>query len=76
LTAARAHQLTADDPDYAIRDLYDAIANGKPPAWKFYIQVMTMAQADACLFNPFDLTKVRQVDENSNRVNIAGVAIH
>ena len=59
LPAARAHQLGADDPDYAIRDLYNAIARKETVAWKFFIQVMSLEQANNCAFNPFDLTKVQ-----------------
>jgi catalase len=39
LTAARADQLKIDDPDYATRDLYNAIASGDFPKWDFKIQV-------------------------------------
>ncbi len=46
------------DPDYALRDLYNNIAEGKFPSWKMYIQVMTMEQAEEAEQNPFDLTKV------------------
>ncbi|KAL0276945.1 UNVERIFIED_CONTAM: hypothetical protein PYX00_004400 [Menopon gallinae] len=53
-----AGKLSADDPDYSIRDLYNAIANGKFPSWTFYIQVMTFEEAERHRFNPFDLTKV------------------
>ncbi|XP_011550901.3 catalase [Plutella xylostella] len=58
LPAARAAELSASDPDYSIRDLYNAIARGEFPSWTFYLQVMTMAEAESCKFNPFDLTKV------------------
>lgn len=34
-----ANKMQADDPDYAIRDLYDAIERGEYPEWKFCIQV-------------------------------------
>lgn len=54
----RAGPLSAEDPDYSIRDLYNAIERGEPPSWTFYIQVMTFEQADKHKFNPFDLTKV------------------
>ncbi|XP_065906105.1 catalase-like isoform X2 [Dysidea avara] len=46
------------NPDYAIQDLYDAIANGNFPSWTMSIQVMTFEQAEKWKFNPFDLTKV------------------
>jgi len=58
LSAERASQLASQDPDYAIRDLYNAIANGNFPQWNFYIQVMTFAEAETFRWNPFDLTKV------------------
>jgi catalase len=58
LDAAKAHELTANDPDYAIRDLYNSIAKGEFPSWTFKIQVMTFEQAESFRFNPFDLTKV------------------
>ena len=38
--------------------LYGAINSGAFPKWTMYVQVMTQAQADASVFNPFDVTKV------------------
>ena len=58
LSADEAGALASSDPDYATRDLYNAIAEGKPPSWTMFLQVMTYAQAAACPFDPFDLTKV------------------
>ncbi|GIY52221.1 catalase [Caerostris darwini] len=58
LTNEAARELAGTDPDYAIRDLYDAITNGNFPSWTFYIQVMTFEQARNFQFNPFDVTKV------------------
>ncbi|XP_064488903.1 catalase-like isoform X1 [Ornithodoros turicata] len=55
---AYAEELAGRDPDYSIRDLYNAIANGQHPTWTMYIQVMTFDQARTWKFNPFDLTKV------------------
>ncbi|KAF5278969.1 hypothetical protein FQA39_LY05647 [Lamprigera yunnana] len=54
----RAAELASSDPDYGIRDLYNAIANKKFPTYNTSIQVMTAEQAAASKFNPFDLTKV------------------
>ena len=51
-------QVAKQDPDHAIRDLYNAIAAGDHPTWTMYIQVMTFQQAEQWYFNPFDLTKV------------------
>ncbi|CAB3404199.1 unnamed protein product [Caenorhabditis bovis] len=58
LTAAEAGRLAGEDPDYATRDLYEAIENGNYPVWTMYIQVMTFEQAEKWEFNPFDVTKV------------------
>jgi catalase len=58
LSAADADKIASSDPDYTIRDLFNAIGNKNPPSWTMYFQVMTFAQTEACPFNPFDLTKV------------------
>ena len=58
LPVEKAHKLSADDPDYAIHDLFNAIANGSFPSWSVYIQVMTFEEAEKFRWNPFDLTKV------------------
>jgi catalase len=58
LSAARAGQLAGENPDYAIEDLYNAIASGDFPSWSVYIQVMTLSQAETHRDNPFDVTKV------------------
>jgi len=58
LPAEKAHQISADDPDYSIHDLYNAIADGNFPSWTMYIQVMTFKEAETHKWNPFDLTKV------------------
>ena len=53
-----AARLEGGDPDYAQRDLYNAIENGNFPSWTMYVQVMTYDEAEKWQFNPFDLTKV------------------
>ncbi|CAG9863646.1 unnamed protein product [Phyllotreta striolata] len=62
LDPKEADILAGQDPDYALRDLYDAIEQGKTtgkyPSWTFYIQTMTPEQAKTQTFNPFDITKV------------------
>jgi len=57
-TRQEADRLAGADPDYSIRDLYNAIANNNCPSWTMYIQVMTFEQAEKFRWNPFDLTKV------------------
>lgn len=58
LTVERAGELASKDPDYATRDLYNAIENKEYPTWTLYIQVMALQQAETSKFNPFDVTKV------------------
>ncbi|KAL1490817.1 hypothetical protein ABEB36_013447 [Hypothenemus hampei] len=60
---AEAERVAGADPDYAIRDLYNAIADAdgylkKYPSWTFYVQLMTPEQAKQQKFDPFDITKV------------------
>ncbi len=57
LSAAEAARLAGTDPDYAQRDLFEAIERGDYPKWTAYIQVMTEQQAANRLENPFDVTK-------------------
>jgi catalase len=62
LDAAEAGRLAGADPDYAQRDLFNAIAAGDFPKWDVSIQVMSETEAVAWEqrrgWNPFDLTKV------------------
>ena len=58
LHAKEAAEIACRDPDYGIRDLYNAIANERYPSWSFMIQVMTFEEAEKLPWNPFDLTKV------------------
>lgn len=58
LDVQKAQMLTAIDPDYSTRDLYNAIARGDFPSWDMYIQVMSYKEAEKFKFNPFDVTKV------------------
>ena len=58
LTDQEASIVVAHDRESHQRDLYEAIENNNFPKWKMYIQVMTVAQAEAMPYNPFDLTKI------------------
>jgi len=53
-----ANRMRGIDPDVATRDLHDAIAEGKFPAWRIEVQIMTPEQAKTYRFDPFDVTKV------------------
>ncbi len=57
-TDADAAAMTAEDPDYHRRDLFEAIAGGEAPEWRLEMQVMPFEEAAGYRFNPFDLTKV------------------
>jgi catalase len=53
-----ADEMRGKDPDYAQRDLFDAIQTGKFPKWRVCVQIMTEKEAETYHINPFDLTKV------------------
>ena len=55
---AEAKALVAEEPDFHIRDLYEAIQRGDAPEWKLEMQIMPFEEAADYRFNPFDLTKV------------------
>ncbi len=57
-TSADATEMKGKDPDFAQRDLVEAIDRKEFPKWALKIQVMTTRQAEQFPFNPFDLTKV------------------
>ncbi len=57
-TDPEAKAMAAEDPDFHLRDLHDAIAHHKFPSWTLYMQVMGFEEAADYRFNPFDLTKV------------------
>lgn len=52
-----AVKMKGEDPDWAQRDLVEAIDRKEFPRWDLKIQVMTEEQAQNHRFNPFDLTK-------------------
>lgn len=57
LDVKRAAELASSDPDYSVRDLFNAIARLDFPSWKMFIQIMTFKEAESVHFNPFDVTK-------------------
>lgn len=57
-TASEAEDMRGKDPDFAQRDLVEAISKKDFPKWSLKIQVMTEEQAKQFRWNPFDLTKV------------------
>jgi catalase len=57
-TDAEAKAMTAEEPDFHLRDLYDSIKTADNPSWTLQMQVMPFEDAADYRFNPFDLTKV------------------
>ena len=58
LTDKEAEELIGKTRESHQEDLFDAIERGDYPKWTMYVQIMTEEEANACPFNPFDLTKV------------------
>ncbi|MGH2459546.1 MAG: catalase [Chloroflexota bacterium] len=57
-TDSDAKAMTAEDPDYHRRDLFESIKKGDHPSWRVEVQIMPFDDAWSYRFNPFDLTKV------------------
>ncbi|KAJ8098822.1 catalase-like domain-containing protein [Lipomyces tetrasporus] len=53
-----AIKVAGENPDFATKDLFDAIERGECPSWTAYVQTMTPAQAQEFKYSVFDLTKV------------------
>jgi catalase len=53
-----ADRLAGTDPDYCMRDLFEAIERGDYPSWTLKVQIMPFEDAKTYRFNPFDVTKV------------------
>ena len=53
-----ANRLAAENPDYAGKDLYDAIAAGKPVEYGLYVQLMDLKDEANLSYDPLDDTKV------------------
>ncbi|MCM3666322.1 catalase KatA [Mesobacillus subterraneus] len=58
LSADTAAKIAGENPDYHTEDLFNAIENGDFPAWKLYVQIMPLEDANTYRFDPFDVTKV------------------
>ncbi|MGF9878865.1 catalase [Bacillus albus] len=58
ITSEEAIKLAAENPDYSGKDLYDAIANGKPVEYGLYVQLMDPKDEAHLSYDPLDDTKV------------------
>ncbi|EKG21351.1 Catalase, partial [Macrophomina phaseolina MS6] len=57
LSADEALRLAGEEPDYHVKDLYDAINRGDYPVWTLYLQIMDPKDAETYRWNVFDMTK-------------------
>ncbi|MGV2942071.1 catalase KatA [Mesobacillus sp. LC4] len=53
-----AAKIAGENPDYHTEDLFNAIEAGDFPAWKLYVQIMPLEDANTYRFDPFDVTKI------------------
>lgn len=58
MTGPEADAMKSVDCDFSQRDLFDNIANGKFPTWKYCVQIMEEKDAENYKWNIFDVTKV------------------
>jgi catalase len=58
LTRQEAAKTAAQDPDHALRDLFDSIAAKEYPSWSVEVQILTPEEAAKLPYDPFDVTKV------------------
>lgn len=58
LRSEEARKISGVDPDYASRDLYNAIGNGNFPSWEVSIQVLSYEEVKTAGFDVFDVTKI------------------
>lgn len=58
MTPEVAAKVAGENPDFHIEDLFNSIEEGDFPAWKLFVQIMPLEDADTYRFDPFDVTKV------------------
>ncbi|CAH0700186.1 unnamed protein product [Spodoptera exigua] len=58
LDSLTAQKLAAVEPDYATRDLFNAISAGNFPSWTVYVQVLDLYDIQHADFDVFDSTKI------------------
>ncbi|KOB70646.1 Catalase [Operophtera brumata] len=63
LLTEQAMEINGVDPDYATRDLYNAIGRGDFPGWTLKIQVLSLEDVKCAGFDVFDVTKVLPLDK-------------
>ncbi|MDB5093667.1 MAG: catalase [Candidatus Eremiobacteraeota bacterium] len=58
MTRQEAVQIACEDTGFHRRSLFELIAGGDVASWTLSVQIMPLADAAACPFDPFDVTKV------------------
>ncbi|KAK8046014.1 catalase-domain-containing protein [Apiospora saccharicola] len=58
LSPEDAVRLAGEEPDYHVKDLYNAIEKGDYPTWVMYFQIMDPKEAETYRWDIFDITKV------------------
>jgi catalase len=57
-TMEETTKMCGEDPDFAKRDLWEALENKEKIGWTLKIQTMTPEEATKTSFDPFDVTKI------------------
>jgi catalase len=57
-TREEATKIAGEDPDYMIRDMFEAIERKDYPSWDCFVQVMDPSEAENYRWNIFDMTKI------------------
>uniref|UniRef100_A0A2A4JNL0 Catalase core domain-containing protein n=1 Tax=Heliothis virescens TaxID=7102 RepID=A0A2A4JNL0_HELVI len=63
LKSSEAQKIAGYDPDYANRDLFNAIGTGHFPSWTVSIQVLSVSDVKNADFDVFDVTRVLPEDK-------------
>lgn len=63
LTSTEGIRLSGREPDYATRDLYNAIENGRFPSWSAAVQILTLDDVENAPFDVFDTSRTIPLDE-------------
>jgi catalase len=58
LSQKDAVRLAGEEPDYHVKDMYNAIERGEYPSWTMMLQVMEPKEAETYKWNIFDITKI------------------
>lgn len=58
LTDEESVRLAGEEPDFHVKDLYNAIEKGDYPTWTMYLQIMDPKEAENYRWNIFDATKI------------------